>query len=132
MILKSINFKCQTVCLIFPFLLKNKFFFHFGNKKRFQLQMASPIFVLWNELRVIETYLRIYSFFSLCRLMSEMRYPTLTSTGDPKKIVTSLGLNRISTMILSGKPNRWEWSTLSWLTFIFLIRYLLKKYLKWL
>lgn len=40
------------------------------------------------------------------RLMSEMRYPTLTSTGDPKKIVTSLGLNRISTMILSGKPNR--------------------------
>jgi hypothetical protein len=34
------------------------------------------------------------------------RYPTLASRGDPKAIVTSLGLPRISTMIMSGKPNR--------------------------
>lgn len=46
----------------------------------------------------------------LKRLMSgtsdTTRYPTLTSREDPKGIVTSLGLSRISTMIMSGKPNR--------------------------
>jgi len=45
---------------------------------------------------------------TLARLMSNTsgRYPTLTSREDPKGIVTSLGLPRISTMIMSGKPNR--------------------------
>jgi len=32
--------------------------------------------------------------------------PTFSSSGDPKTCVTSLGLNRIATLILSGKPNK--------------------------
>jgi len=32
--------------------------------------------------------------------------PSYSSTGDMNKVVTSLGIQRVSTMIMSGKPNR--------------------------
>merc|ERR1719210_2638015 len=32
--------------------------------------------------------------------------PTFSSSGDNSKIVTRLGPNRVSTMIMTGKPNR--------------------------
>jgi len=47
-------------------------------------------------------------FCSFQRLMSsqESRYPTIVSGGDAKNIVHALSMNRIATMIMSGKPNR--------------------------
>jgi len=43
---------------------------------------------------------------SLSSPVQDPRAPTYSSTGNVEKIVSKLGLSRISTMIMSGKPNR--------------------------
>jgi len=64
-----------------------------------------------NFSRTVKSVCCLHKSIPLCsvqRLMSSQgsRHPTIVSGGDPRKIVHALSLNRISTVIMAGTPNR--------------------------